>query len=284
MMFPLRKLATNTNAMRKRTRGDHVSRTEGRELAEGPIDREVEMAMDMRELDNAAWAAHKRAEPSEATKPRSAPGGLEREQAVEAARKEVAEALEAADHSIVEVNREIAQILAPEANADVPPAPFENLSADQREAVNRYGGDGYEELNASLWTGSLEDVETNAEFSEQLSGALAELPRHEGVAYRGSGDGRSAEDMRLERYEPGDVVVENGFLSASSDAESEFGGEVLWVIDSKNGRDIPDALKPIAGEREVLFDHFSKFEVKAKTFEADVGPNGRWLIYMEEID
>jgi hypothetical protein len=157
-----------------------------------------------------------------------------------------------------------------------------DLSERDREAIRRYTGAEYAELNWSLWSGHLNNVESVSPFSHDLSSALEKLPRYEGTVLRGSMPGISANDYQLERYEPGETVVENGYLSCTTDPEMEFDGEVLWIIESKSGRDIGSfsRRKP---ECEILFDRFSRFEIRTRENVSDLDGRERWLIYMEEV-
>lgn len=155
------------------------------------------------------------------------------------------------------------------------------LSATDLAALRKYTGDGSEDLNRALWDGSIADIQSEAAFSRELSAALEKLPEHQGTALRGSEPGRHASEYQLDRYEPGARVVENGYLSCTVNPEREFDGEVLWVIESKSGRNV-EAFSSVRDEQEVLMDRFSTFTVLSKEFEEDLGKHGRWLIYMEE--
>jgi hypothetical protein len=149
---------------------------------------------------------------------------------------------------------------------------------DQRhlDAIRDYTGAGSREINFALRQGSLELVEEVAERSAVLSEALEGMPIHEGTVLRGSTTELSEAD--LAKYEPGAKVVENQFLSSTVTPEREFGGNVLWVIESKHGRDVADA-SSVPAEDEVLIDKFTTFDVLAKDYDPELG---RWVILMEE--
>lgn len=148
----------------------------------------------------------------------------------------------------------------------------------QDSAVRRYTGDAYEDLSSALWRGKITEVANVAEFSHDLSTELEQLPDHEGTVWRGSRPMRPASDYHLERYKPGDVVVENGYTSASTDRNEAYGGQVLWIIESKRGKSI-EGLSEKLSEKEVLFDRFSRFLVTAKDYDAT---EDKYTIYMKQ--
>jgi len=177
-----------------------------------------------------------------------------------------------------------------EANDDIDDAPEAiapsqadlQLTPAEHSAISTYTRVSYETLNHSLWNGTIDDVSAVAAFSHDLSAGLAKLPDYEGAVLRGSHPDRPAAAYDLERYESGSVVIENGYISSTVSPEVEFNGEVLWIIESKHGKDVEN-LTSVKGEQEVLFDRFTKFFVLSKEYEQELGSNGRWLIYMEEV-
>ncbi len=148
------------------------------------------------------------------------------------------------------------------------------LTEKDRKAIADYTGIEYRRLNDTLRTGTLQQLEGVADNASDLSEALRKLPDYEGTVQRG---GHVPESI-VDRYREGEVVVENGYTSATTDPEKEFGGNALWVIESKHGRDISE-LSGMPEERELLFDHFSSFRVLSKERDPDLD---RWIIYMEE--
>ena len=156
-------------------------------------------------------------------------------------------------------------------------------AADKRRAADTehakalldYTGVGYQDINDSLRRGTIDDVQRIARRSSGLSAALKRMPIHEGTVLHGSASTLDAETIA--RYEPGASVVEP-YLSTTVDPEREFGGNVLWVVESRRGRDVSGS-SAVPHEGEVLFDKFSRFAVLAKEFDEDLE---RWVIYMEE--
>ena len=81
-------------------------------------------------------------------------------------------------------------------------------------------------------------------------------------------------------FESGKSHIEKGFMSTSYDAEvaSDFGGNVNFIIKSKNGAVI-EKLSNLPHEKEVLFKTNQEFKV---TNILDFDGNS-YDIYMEEI-
>lgn len=163
--------------------------------------------------------------------------------------------------------------------------------ADEYED-ERFEGWAYEALNGALWDGPIEGgpgqtrpaLTDVSDFSHDLSRALKKLPPYKNTVQRGSNPNYPIEFYRPDRYEPGTVVVENGFVSASKNPQKAFEGPILWIIESKSGRDI-EKLSPLGSrETEVLFDHFSRFFVTTKEWRSDVGPSGTLVIHMEQME
>lgn len=155
------------------------------------------------------------------------------------------------------------------------------LSDADVAALHDITGTGHQELNRALSRGSIEDIERVAPRVTSVSQALEKLGTHEGTVFRGSSGNLT--DAQIAEYEPGDIRVEDRFLHSSIDpevADGNFHGNVLWVIESKSGREIGDRSAVGPFEKEVMFDKFARFEVLAKDRLQDTG---QWLIYMREI-
>jgi len=157
------------------------------------------------------------------------------------------------------------------------------LMAGDADAVADVTGVGHQEINSTLWNGSVADVEEIASRAVAFSNALDSFPVHEGTVLRGM----NLSDAQVARYEPGSTVVEPGFTHASRDPDREFGGNTVFVIDSKSGRDVGQR-SAVPVEQEVTFDMSSRFDVLSKEWvdDLDRGPGstarGRWLIYLFE--
>lgn len=179
---------------------------------------------------------------------------------------------------------------AGEPGRDTPEPPDANPKTDltpaELSALQDYTALAYEPVNSALWRGSIDDVSAIADLSHDLSAALDKMPTYEGQVIRGSQPGRPVEAYDLSRYEPGETVIENGYISATTNQDgllAGFDGPVAWVIESSSGRDI-SSVSSVDGESEVLFDRFSSFTVLSKEFDPTSGPDGTWIIYMQEED
>lgn len=104
---------------------------------------------------------------------------------------------------------------------------------------------------------------------QTMNAALDKMPTHVGEVHRWAHLG--PEDSKvLESYQPGKVITEPGFMSASIDAlpAEKFGGlfwtppNVRYVIKSKNAREVSFTyLVAYPQEREVIFKSGSRFRV-----------------------
>ena len=155
------------------------------------------------------------------------------------------------------------------------------LTDADTHALHDITGIGHQELNRALSQGTIEDVEHVAPRVTAVTRALDHLEPHEGTVLRGSfGD---LTEAQIAEYVPGDIRVEDRFLHSSVDpevADGWFHGNVVWVIDSKNGREVGGNSAVGPSEKEVMFDKFARFEVLAKD---RLDETGQWLIYMREL-
>lgn len=159
------------------------------------------------------------------------------------------------------------------------------LSPAESDALQAYTGMAYEGLNSALWRGSIDDIAAIAGFSHELSAALQKMPAYTGQVIRGSNPHRPIEAYDLSRYEPGETVIENGYVSTTTNPDGllpDFDGPIAWVIESCTGRDV-SSVSNLRYEGEVLFDRFTRFVVLSREFDSSSGPHGTWIIYMEEL-
>ncbi len=164
----------------------------------------------------------------------------------------------------------------PAANADYPSTPASHLHTDDLGALADYTGPGYLDLNNALRGGEV-DASQLARI-EAVKTALAKLPPYEGPVIRGT----NLPPEVLARYQPGEVITEDAFLSTTTNAgvarSPTFMGNVEFRILSKTGRDIsPFSIFP--GEREILFPPGTKFYVSSKKIDP---LTGRTIIRMVE--
>ena len=167
---------------------------------------------------------------------------------------------------------------------------YPNILEVQQAAVNAYTqavgetnkGATSREINRRLRNGT--DDEYVDVASTLISQALAKLPKHEGVVYRGETMSmKKLQERFLDRI--GDVVSDKGFVSSSlyEDTPRKFVSHagvpkshkrVIFEIQSKNGRNISkisefNGIFTLENQHEILFDRRTKFLVKKRRIEED---------------
>jgi hypothetical protein len=138
---------------------------------------------------------------------------------------------------------------------------YDRMPEADRVALYDYTGSGFMKINDALLAGDLAAIERLAPEIRCLMSALNHLPVHEGPVFRKIYV--PAEDLPalLTRYENGAVVTEGNFLSASPDPGALQSGNVHFTIESRTGREVLPGLTADPGEREVLFQLRTRFEV-----------------------
>lgn len=91
---------------------------------------------------------------------------------------------------------------------------------------------------------------------EKINVALDELTSFKGRVFRNE----YLPDEILEKYEPGEIIQRQTFISTSKEWIQSFGGNTMLIIRSKNGKDVTK-LSPWKEESEVLFKTNSNFKV-----------------------
>ena len=167
---------------------------------------------------------------------------------------------------------------------------YPNIPEVQQAAVNAYTqavgetnkGATSREINRRLRNGT--DDEYVDVASTLISQALAKLPKHEGVVYRGETMSmKKLQERFLDRI--GDVVSDKGFVSSSlyEDTPRKFVSHagvpkshkrVIFEIQSKNGRNISkisefNGIFTLENQHEIMFDRRTKFLVKKRRIEED---------------
>jgi hypothetical protein len=116
-------------------------------------------------------------------------------------------------------------------------------------------------LNSGLWLRFLAGTKPAREFrifAMLLNGAIRKLPRFRGIAYRGYGAVKLDHFVSsLSRNSP---FVAGAFFSASRVPERAYFGNILFTINSHNGRAL-GYFSPEPEEEEVLFSPRSLFRV-----------------------
>jgi hypothetical protein len=163
-----------------------------------------------------------------------------------------------------------------------------SLTPDAAAVADMTGDYGHAEVNGALWHGVIRgtdgtpDVEGVAARAVAFQKALQGFPLHPGTAFRGM----TLTDDQRARYAGGESVVEPAFTQSSATPDREFGGNTLFVIDSKSARHVGrSSAKP--NEDEVAFKMSTRFDVLSHEWVDGLeggaeGDGGRWLIYLVE--
>ena len=114
--------------------------------------------------------------------------------------------------------------------------------------------------------------------ARQAASAANKIPNFQGLVYRGIHI--APEDMTgfLDRYTPGNTVVEPAFTS--SDLHAANPGNVEFVIESTSGKDISWLKDPSVGQHETIHPPGQGFEVLDRQFN---DATNRWRIYLRDI-
>jgi hypothetical protein len=151
-----------------------------------------------------------------------------------------------------------------------------SLTSQDLSAFANYTGPEHEYLNDALRTDTM-DASQQARV-DALNRALAKLPPHTGLVYRGA----DLPPDVLAQYQRGEVVTELAFVSTSVDPavanSSAFAGNVEFWIVSKTGRDISE-FSQFPTEHEVLFANGLQFYVVDRRTDPSTG---RTIIEMME--
>lgn len=150
----------------------------------------------------------------------------------------------------------------------------QSIGVTDRAALADYTGSGHAEINTALRGDAPidKDIEDRA---SALSSALAKLPNHRATVTRGV----TLTPAQISRYTPGSIITERAFTSSSSNPAKAFGGNAIFTIYSKSGKDV-HALSAFPYEAEVLFDRGTRFYVDNSRYREDLG---RWVISLVEI-
>lgn len=147
------------------------------------------------------------------------------------------------------------------------------LDAADVAALGDYTGAGFREINESLRGGGSMTPDTS-QRAAAVSDALSKLPDRSGPVFRGT----TLTSDQIASYVPGAVHSAAGFTSTTSDPESAFPGNTLFLVISKHGKDV----SPYSSyaESEVLFDKGTQFLVTSNFFSPQ---EGKQVIIMMEV-
>jgi hypothetical protein len=137
----------------------------------------------------------------------------------------------------------------------------------------------YRRWNLALRENDSEKLQEYAGKIKAADSALAALPSHEGWVERGTG---ILDDAVLAQYQPGKIVTEQAFTSASAGQGNQggfTGGATVFRIKSKTGKRIDKLAKRGENETEVLFRPGTRFVVTERTQH-----DHTTVITMEEVE
>lgn len=142
------------------------------------------------------------------------------------------------------------------------------LTQNDVDALGSYTGAGSRDINSALRTDNISPAQQAR--IDDVNAALAKLPDHEGVVYRGTQLPRDV----IDSYKEGEVVTEKAFTSSSVNPGGAFNGDTRFRIVSKTGKDVsPYSTAQQAGhmEDEVLFKSGTKFNVTRNYTDPNTG-------------
>ena len=152
--------------------------------------------------------------------------------------------------------------------------PSVRLTMTDLVAVRRYITEDYALVDDALRRVDAEKLKELDAHIRVATFGLIELPAYRGPVFRGT----ELPEATLAKYEPGLVVREHGFVSATANAAVRFPGNTTYVIESVNGREVERvADEPI--EHEVVFFTGTRFAV----LDTDRDPGGDATVYLREI-
>nr|WP_264081681.1 ADP-ribosyltransferase [Gandjariella thermophila] len=175
-------------------------------------------------------------------------------------------------YSLSQEDREYAQSRRRDVHTGKEIPELRPLTDEQLYVIADYKGSGYKEINEALRAGDPDALERLAPKIETLESSIEKMPRYKGETYRGIAVRQADLDDLLARYEIGKTVREPAFTSTSPD--SPYHGNVMFVVDSTNGRDIS-----CLGEHEVVYPPDYEFTVTDKYFDEE---SWTWVIHLAD--
>lgn len=256
------------------------------ELTNTLIDRKVALAHEADKLGEAAKAAVE-------AKPESTPAVLAK--APQATEAELAKAAKGepdfpyhVQQAIAEIQKSPQELLKQAAgvsDSDISHAAsvfknaggsYANVPPLEAAAVRSYTGGGFVQINNALRAHEM-TVAQHAYMSLANKG-LDKLDDYEGPSERRT----SISGQDLDRYQPGKVIREHGYMSSTKGGKgsSPFSGNVRFLIDGKTGKYVNPISKNSGSENEVLFKTGTHFLVTNRYQEKNTGITA---IHMREV-
>jgi len=134
------------------------------------------------------------------------------------------------------------------------------LNDFEKTLIYYYSLEGYQSINENLREGLISDYESH------LNDALAKLPNHEGLVYRGIELSKTQIDYYIDSFESKSTINELAFISCSTSLliAHNYGNTTMTIV-SKTGKMIENlsfyGLNSGQNEKEVLFQSKTTFKV-----------------------
>jgi Domain of unknown function (DUF4157)/Bacterial protein of unknown function (DUF922)/NAD:arginine ADP-ribosyltransferase len=140
------------------------------------------------------------------------------------------------------------------------------LPTEDLIAIRGYTAEDYAQLNSALRSGDPKELARLQDYIQKATGGLNSLPP---VKARVNRAVSLTPDMRAP-YQPGAVVTESAFISASMrGGKYQRGGNTVMIIESTSGRDISAIARHVT-EKEVLFMPGTRFQVTSVEMNGNV--------------
>ncbi|GAB2853879.1 hypothetical protein GCM10027176_65710 [Actinoallomurus bryophytorum] len=153
---------------------------------------------------------------------------------------------------------------------------LERVPIEDQVALYSYTTDP--RVNEAMRTGDLTALEHWAPVIKGITSALNEMPVHTDMVFRRIWL-QPHQLHQLDVYQPGVVIREPAYISASSDARAKLGGNVEFVIDSRTGRLVAPGLHARPQEREVVLMPDRHYKV----LDTEDLPGGGKRVYLREL-
>lgn len=152
-----------------------------------------------------------------------------------------------------------------------------NIRPAEALGINRYTSIEYASMNKYLRAGKKPMKGTLDALIEVTNSGLDKLPKYEGTTYRGADLGSAIIKRYEEAFTSGKPFTEIAYMSTTTDITKKFDGNVLFMLQGKNGVPVK-VLSQFPGEEEVLFKPGTQFKIKSF-----VNNEAKYEIIMEEI-
>lgn len=137
---------------------------------------------------------------------------------------------------------------------------YQQLNQHQIGAIRWYTGNGYYELNR--WKRKeRRGSRLLSAFADTLNSALDKLPSYSGTVYRGADLPKKLIQEYKDALQNNNSIKHNYFTSTAKDPGAAFSKNVLFTIQTKNGKDVEMISPYTDSEKEVLIKSGTEFQV-----------------------